>query len=323
MNDERPEAVYRHTHLLGTRIDIRVRADDPDALPIADRSIVDEIVRLEAVFSVYDDDSELNRWKRDEVREPSEELIAVMSAALDWQVRSNGAFNPMSGALSDVWRRAEQDGRLPSPRELHDVATSITEHRYTCDDGTIIRIGDCTTLNLNAIAKGFIVDRACALTMQRGDVAMVMLSAGGDLVHRGEPSVQVGIANPLRPYDNEPPAAVIEFGGAGLATSGGSRRGFRIGGERFSHVIDPRTGAPVRGQASISVVAPDAMTADALSTTLGMSEPAEVVEASESYVGCACLAIGEDGSRWPNTQWLHAYGDPGSATTASTPPSRR
>lgn len=309
MQPEPADIVFRHTHLLGTVIEVRLRADGVESARAADRAIVDEVVRLEAVFSVHDDRSELSRWKRD-MAEPSAELVEVMSAALWWHDRSGGAFNTMCGVLSDVWRRAERDDRLPSSTELRHAADSIVEPRFSVDDGVVRRVGDCAALDLNAIAKGYIVDRACAQVMERGDVSMAVLSAGGDVLHRGVPSSRVGIENPLRAYDNEPPLTVIDLLDAGLATSGGSRRGVRIRGRRFSHVIDPRSGEPVSEQASISVAAPTAMTADVLATTLGVSAPAEAVAASETFEGCACLVIGNDGSRWPDSTWLSRFGEP-------------
>lgn len=304
------ESVRRHTHMLGTVIDIRLRGDDVAALDVAERGIVDEIVRLEGVFSVFDEESELSRWKRGALPQPSQDFIEVMTAALDWQHRSNGAFNPLSGVLSQRWQRAASSGETPPMNELRRLARSISEPRFEVKDGHVQSIGDCNAINLNAIAKGFIVDRVCAATIESTGVSMVLVSAGGDMAHRGAPSVPVGIENPLRPYDNEPPLVVIGLGEAGLATSGGARRGFRVGTRSFSHVIDPRTGSPVDAQASISVVAPSAMEADVLATTLGMSSPSEAAHASEAYPGCACLVIGADGSRVANASWVAAYGNP-------------
>ena len=309
------ESVSRHDGLLGTVVDIRIRCDDSAIGAAAHTSIVDEISRLEAVFSIHDEHSELSRWKRDEVPSPSPEFVHVMSAALEWQRRSHGAFNPMSGILSQIWRRAEDDGTVPGPRVLRDAARSIEDPRFVVLDGEVRRLDDCSALNLNALAKGYIVDQACAVAVDRFDISTALVAAGGDMVHHGERPARVGIENPLRPYDNEAPLVVIELAGSGLATSGGSRRGFRIDGMRFSHVVDPRTGRPVTGQASITVVAGTAMDADGLATTLGMTDPLDAIVASEQHQGCACLVIGVDGSRSANAQWLRAFGSPSPTTS--------
>lgn len=305
------ESVFRHDRLLGTVVDVRLRAEDAATRHATNRAIVDEISRLEAIFSVYDPHSELNLWKRGELATPSKEFIEVMSQTLRWHISSQGAFNPMSGLLSEMWNRAETRGSPPSADERCDAVASIEAPRFDVRDGNVERVGDCAALNLNAIAKGYIVDRAAELAKARFGASMVLVSAGGDLLHRGAPSSRVGIENPLRPYDNEPPVTVIDLGDAGLATSGGSRRGFHVGAQRFSHVIDPRTGEPISAQASITVVAPTAMDADVLATVLGLVKPSDAVAESESHHDVACLVIGTDGSLWPNARWRHRFGKPG------------
>jgi thiamine biosynthesis lipoprotein len=305
---EPEEFLFRHQPLLGTLVEVRIRAAHARSPEEIDAVIVGEISRLESVFSAYDDDSELNRWKRDELDEPSPELVDVMAAASRWQDRSDGAFNPMSGVLTALWQRAAVAGAPPAADELAAAAAAIAEPRFEVVDGILDRIGDCAALNLNAIAKGFIVDRAVDAAVDRFAPSMVVVSAGGDLRHSGEPPARIGIENPLRPYDNEPPLAVIELSDGGLATSGGARRGVRIGGDWFSHVIDPRSGEPVRAQASISVVAADAMTADVMATVLGLSNPQDAVDLAGSFDDVGCLVVGPDGTRWTDPTWRSRFG---------------
>jgi thiamine biosynthesis lipoprotein len=130
----------------------------------------------------------------------------------------------------------------------------------------------------------------------------VTVNAGGDLAHRGGPPIRVGVENPLRPYDNEPPLMTIEVADAGLATSGRARQGVRIGGVWHSHVVDPRTGRPVDDVASVSVTACDAGTADVMATVLGVLDLDEAL-AWASARGLAMLRIAPDGSRASTTGW--------------------
>ena len=92
----------------------------------------------------------------------------------------------------------------------------------------------------------------------------------------------------------------------GLATSGSARRGWRIAGRWYSHVIDPRSGRPVDHVASASVVAPDAATADAVATVLSVLAPAEgvaFVEGLDDVPDVAALVVGADGSTWRSAGW--------------------
>lgn len=292
--------VFRHHPLLGTVVEVRI-ADDAASAAAADRAIVDEIRRLEAVFSAFDPASELSRWKRGELDDPSDDFAPVLVAALDWHHRSGGRFNPLTGLLTRAWRSAESAGAPPPDDHLAELAASIAEPRYDLVDGWPVPTGDCTHLDLNAFAKGWIVDAAIAAGLACG-VGEVTVNAGGDLAHHGSVAITVGIEHPLRPYDNEPPIARVELGNGGLATSGSARQGFRVGGCRWSHVIDPRTGRPVDAQASISVVGPDAATADVAATILGVLDPAVAVEEAPA-LGVACLVIAPDGVAIASDGW--------------------
>ena len=101
--------------------------------------------------------------------------------------------------------------------------------------------------------------------------------------------ITVGIENPLRAYDNEPPIATVRIANAALATSGSSRRGFLVAGTRFNHVIDPRTGWPVGHIVSSSVVAHDTATADALATLTNILDPSDGIAAADRFGVAACI----------------------------------
>ena len=278
---------YAHSPLLGTVVvvtpDVGV---GPEAARIADRAdqaVVDEVQRLESVFSAFDSGSELRRWARGEVPLPSAEFAEVLDAALRWQVRSEGRYNPLVGELTQLWKRAETVGEPPDPHELSQVAASIRTPRFGGSPPT--PTGDCAGLNLNAIAKGSIVDRAVAHALTAvPELLALTVNAGGDLRHSLGPNgpagaiIEVGVENPLRPYDNEPPLCRIALGDEAVATSGQVRRGFRIGGVWHGHCLDPRTGDGTNHLASITVIAASALIADVLATVLSTMEPHAAVD---------------------------------------------
>jgi thiamine biosynthesis lipoprotein len=295
---------FHHHPLLGTVVDVVVETGSAAVADAVDRAAVAEIVRLQAVFDVHDPTSELSRWRRgEEEHPPSRELTEVLALALEWQHRSDGRFNPLSGLLSHRWRSAEVDGVAPTTDELADLARSVAEPRYDLIDGLPRRRGDCSALDLNALAKGWIVDRALGAAWD-DRAAAVTISAGGDVAHQGRPPARVAIENPLRPYDNEPPLTMVDLEQGGLATSGRSRRGFRVGDRWYGHVIDPRTGATVDHTASISVIAGDAATADAVATVAGVLRPEEAVELLDSLVGVGGLVVDPAGVERCDRTWL-------------------
>jgi FAD:protein FMN transferase len=252
--------------------------------------------RLEDQFSIFRPQSELARWRRGEVGQPSIELRALLNAAAQWHRESGGVLNPAVGVLSRRWEKAADEGAVPSGEELVELAASIAAPRFVGD----VPIGDCTELTFHSLAKGLIIDLAMARA--GADHGSLLVNVGGDLRHAGGAQIIVGIENPLRAYDNEPPLARVRLGNAALATSGGARRGWTIGDRWFSHVIDPRTGWPVEHIASASVVAADTMTADAIATVLSVLTIDDGLSFADRF-NAAAYIVGADGSVKINDAW--------------------
>ncbi len=297
--------VDRYEPLLGTVVEIDVEVDGvgrEDAATAVSNAAVDEMIRLQAILSSVDPTSEFSRWCRGGDRPPSPELVAVLGLAADWQARSHGRFNPAAGRLSQLWRAAEAEDRPPDPSMLAAVVSDIAHPRWSIVGGAPVRHGDVVDCTLNALAKGWIADRAVEVAMAHGGVVSAAVNAGGDIVVRGPRTLTVAIEDPATPWDNVAPLTTVELRDAGLATSGGARRGFRIGGVRHSHVLDPRTGRPVDHLASISVVAPSAVEADALATVLGV-EPAAAAIAEASAMDLACLVVTPEGRVLATERW--------------------
>ncbi len=139
-------------------------------------------------------------------------------------------------------------------------------------------------VDLDAIAKGYIVDRAARAAYDAG-ATRVVVNIGGDLAHLGSGSLTVRIEDPRTPYDNAPPLARVPISNQGLATSGIARRG--------QHIRDPRTGRPASRTLSATVVADACATADALATIVGILEPEQGIRLIERY-GAACLIVTVD-----------------------------
>jgi len=130
-------------------------------------------------------------------------------------------------------------------------------------------------VDLGGIAKGYAADMALEELRCHG-ITAALVNAGGDIAVMGKPPGQdawrVGIQNPGR--QNERLPDVIHLADGAVATSGNYERYAEIEGRRFSHIIDPRTGRPVERISSVTVVAADAMRADALATAFSVLGPA-------------------------------------------------
>ena len=293
--------VALHSPMLGTDVEIRIDAD-PEAALAADAAAVGEFERLATVFSIHDESSELSRWRRGDLDECSPELTEVLAAAEAWHAASGGAFHPAIQPLQARWQLATADDLLPDPAELAELAASCAGLPFTVVDGRVERIADCSGVDLNAIAKGYIVDRAAQAAFAVPAVDAVMINAGGDLRHLGRGSALVGIEDPAARFEGTEPRWWVELAQSGLSTSGAAKRGFAVAGQLYSRVIDPRTGWPVTHTTSASVIAPDAMTADVVSTVLAVLSPADALAMAEEE-GWACLLVGADGIEKTSFAW--------------------
>ena len=280
--------------VMGTHLELQITASDEHEARAAEQTALAEATRLERAFTVFDPDSDLCRWRSGADAAPSGDLLDLLALAASWQQRSAGAFNPLAGELTGRWLQAEAEGIAPSAAELADLAASIAEPRFTVGDGVATQLGDCRALDLNAIAKGHVVDLVSARVRTEHDVHRVLVNAGGDLVHRGQGSVRVDVEAPARPFDNAPPQTQVEISDEAVATSGRARRWFEIDGRRHTRVLDPRTGRPVEHTASATVIAPSAAADETLELLARLEADGLAV---------AALVIGRDGAEHPAGAW--------------------
>jgi thiamine biosynthesis lipoprotein len=273
--------------LLGTVVELHITADHERVAAAMERSALAEIERLERIFNVYDESSEISRFKRGECH-PGWELEEVMGLGDHWYRLSDGAFDPYVGPLRETWALAAAASRRPTEREL---ASARRGRRLT-------------GLDLNGIAKGWIVDRAAAAAMALQGSRQITVNGGGDIRHTGPDILRVGIEDPQRPYDNAAPLTVVALDGGAIATSGGARRGWTIGSRWYSHVIDPRTGIPTGSVAQVSVLAGSACTTDVLATALTVlahDERQDFLARLDEPVGY--LIVRSDGETVRNSLW--------------------
>jgi len=294
--------VTRHQGLLGTVVELHMRTSAAAAADTCESAIIGEIERLQRVFNAFDDSSELSKWKRGAMA-PGTELAEVLTLAASWQSRSYGAFNVAVGALLSIWSQACASDEPPTPEGLLAVAERCARPPYRSTDSGIETTAPLDSVDLNAIAKGWIIDRASTTMSEDSDVVGLTINAGGDLLHRGSTPLIVGIEDPRRPFDNVPPLVEVALHNGALATSGGSRRGWEIGGRWYGHVIDPRTGWPAEHTASASVLAPDAATADVVATILTVLGPDEGMAFVDAIGDVGCLIVGNDGLLTSNDAW--------------------
>lgn len=262
-----------------------------------------EIKRVEDVFSVYKADSEASRINRLRMNERlliSREVFDLIRRSIEYSEKTGGAFDITIKPLVDLWAKAKQDKKLPAEVDVKLALEHTGYKKIVLNEAksTISFRKEGMALDFGGIAKGYATDRAIKILHENGiDNAVVRL--GGSIYCLGRKSRnepwKIGIQHPR---DKDKLFLEIKLENVAIDTSGDYERYFVLDGKRYSHIIDPRTGYPI-GEDTISstVIAPDAVTADILATSLEVVGT-KGVQCAESVKGVDVIMVFERGGRF-------------------------
>ena len=296
------EHSFHCDHILGTSLDGWLNSTGN--AEAAEVSILGEAERLRRIFSLYDCESELSRWNRTaKPVQVSDDLGHVLSNYQSFHECTRGACSPCIASATEVWKIAERTGAMPSERELAAVSNTGLGFRYHPASRIAERVGG-HALNLNSIAKGYILQRMANVV--RDSIPSGLLNLGGDMLAWGETTWNIGIQNPRNAADNAEPLATFTLTNASVATSGGYLRYATIRGERHSHLIDPRSGRPANGLLSSTVIAGTSVEANAWATSLAVMtlDEAKNILANHPEIDAALVTPQGEVFRTPGMPWV-------------------
>ncbi len=226
----------------------------------------------------------------------SAHTAVVLQFALQIAAASGGAFDPTIGPIMRLWGfRSATVTNAPADEALAATLEQVGWRHIRLDAAApaaaLARPG--MRLDLGGIAKGYAVDLAYERLRASGETDF-LVNLGGNLrghglPGRGRDGWRIGVRDPFH-RDHVLGTFTLRDGEA-AATSGNYERFVVLQGVRYAHIIDPRTGRPVTGVAGVTAIAPTAMQADALSTTLFVLGPADGLRLLESYPGCHALWV--------------------------------
>lgn len=224
----------------------------------------ERIAALDTMMSDYRRNSELNRLCDHAGGPPvriSPELFLVLRRAQELARRSDGAFDVTVGPLVRLWREARKTGILPKPDAIAAARKLVGWQKLILDPRrrTVRLLVPGMKLDLGGIAKGYADDEAQKVLKHRG-IDRALVEMGGDIVVSGPPPNTKG-------WDVRTPNAGkdLHFSNCAISSSGDTEQFVVIGGVRYSHVIDPRTGWALTNRVQATVVARDGLTSDPLS----------------------------------------------------------
>ncbi len=212
-------------------------------------------------------------------------VIPLIIKAKQLAIQSDHLFNPAIGKLVKLWgfqqdsfdkNTPPDDAKIQALLKANPRMTDITIKgvRFTCNNPAV-------RIDLGGIAKGYALEKIIANLKQKYQVKNIMISAGGDLKaigQHGERPWVIGIRDPLATDKHTAIASIRAKSGDSIFTSGSYERYYLANNKRIHHIIDPRTGYPAKGSLSVTVIHPDATTADAAATALFVAGPNQWVE---------------------------------------------
>lgn len=268
---------------------------------------LDLVHEIESWMSIYRDSSELSQVNQTAADSPvrvRHELFRLLEKAWDIHKRTDAAFDMSTGSLTRLWRLCRRENRIPEQSEIDRVLndTGIRNVELMPESNSVSFRRPGIILDPGAIGKGFALDEAANWLVHRDHAPPSFLLHGGhsSLVaqggHNGHRGWPVGIGNPLF---TEKRLGTLLLCDKAMATSGSNIQFYRHEGKRYGHILDPRTGWPVEGMLSVTVLAPSAAVADALSTAFFVMgvEKARLCCKNWPEIGVILLPFPDKGNR--------------------------
>lgn len=282
--------IERRVAVMGTLLALAVEAPDRPSALAASEAALRAIEAVEARLSTWTEESELARLNRAPVGELvklSPELARDLARARELQVATGGAFDPTLGALVQAWG-LRSGGRIPHADELAAARAASGIDGLELIGSAARRLRPGLALEEGAFGKGVGLDAALAALREAGASAALLDLGGQVALLPGGEAQWIGLAHP-RHRDVVLLEARVDAGS--LSTSGNGERGLLVDGVPVGHILDPRTGEPARDFGSLTVWAPDATGADALSTGLFVLGPQAALAWASSHDGALVVVV--------------------------------
>ena len=266
---------YRQRHM-GTLFQLTLfHGDEIDANRAA-KAAFDRIRELDAALSDYQPESELNKLSATSGTERtvsvSDDLWTVLKFAKDLHQSTGGAFDVTVGPMVGVWRTARTTKELPDDSALEKCRTSVGSAFMVLGDEkertVMLKTGDMR-LDLGAIAKGYALDEALRVVREKHGIERALIDGGGDVL-AGDPPPGRDHWNVAVRHPKGGDPWIFPLKNGSLATSGDVFQFVEIGGVRYSHIVDPKTGLGLKHRMQVSVIAPTGMEADALASAVSV-----------------------------------------------------
>jgi thiamine biosynthesis lipoprotein len=307
-----PGWVQREEAIMGTAIRVELWCTDTREGDAATAAVMQEMHRIDRAMSPHKSGSELCRINREAAQRPvplSAEMWRLVERAVAYSQLTEGAFDISYAAVGQHYDYRAR--RRPDPATLARARELVGWKKLLLDrQAQTLRFAEPgMRIDLGGFAKGHAIDCAAAILRQRG-ISHAMVSAGGDSRVIGDRLGRpwsVAIRDPRRAGET---VAVLPLEDVSISTSGDYERFFDVGAERVHHLIDPATGRSPQGVHSVTVLADDGLTCEALSKAVFVMGPARGLALIESVPGADAVVVDATGTLHWSSNLQHGMPQP-------------
>ena len=285
---------------MGTIFQLILWAPDQKTADDAAGAAWDRIDQLNKTLSDYDADSELNRLCRrtdgGPMAEPipvSDDLYEILADSIEAARLSDGAFDITLGPVTHLQRIMRKTGKLPDASELKSALERVGWRyiRLVPQGHRAQLLHEKMQLDVGGIAKGFTSDKVVKLLRDRG-INRALCGAAGDIAAGDPPPGRTGWRIGIQSLrDPDQVSDYVRIHDYGISTSGDTYRSAMVGGKRYSHIIDPKTGLGLTHRIGVTTVAPLGVTADWTATAISVLGPQKGLKMIQRLDGAAARVV--------------------------------
>lgn len=292
LKNQSSDPIQRTDFLLNTFVDIKIYDSQNTAL--LDDAI--EICKdLESRFSRTMTSSELylmnHRSEDEQTFHISEETAKLLDIALNYCEISDGAFDITVEPVSSLWNFTSGEAVIPDSNDISDAVTRVGYENLLLEGETLTFLSPETTIDLGAIAKGYIADQIKE-HLESSGVESAIINLGGNVLCIGErpdeTPFKIGLQKPFA--ETSETFATLAINDMSVVTSGVYERHFEIDGKNYHHILDPSTGYPYEnGLISVTILSERSVDGDGLSTTcfsMGLEDGLALLDSMDGVYGC-------------------------------------
>jgi len=282
--------------LMGSRFELTAVSPDQDKAMKAIEAGIKEINRIEKLISSWDAHSQTSNVIRNAGVKPvvvDQELFNLIRRSIKISDLTHGAFDISYASMDKIWRF---DGQMKDLPDSSAIAASVAKINYkniilNPEKITVFLKEKGMKIGFGAIGKGYAANKALYI-MSKMNLKGALVNASGDLISWGKDEGgkdwKIGIVNPKQ---KGKVFSWLNINETAVVTSGNYEKFVTINGQTYSHIIDPRTGYPVKGLSSVSIICPNAELADALATSVFVLGKEKGLELINQLKGIECLLI--------------------------------